>query len=173
MTKYVAFLRGINVGGRIIKMTDLRTCFEQLGFQSVVTVLQTGNVVFEASTDLAGFKTVIEDKLSTTFPFPIYVQIFTFEKVKTIIANNPFTADDTHHSYVLFFENNLERQLVNEASGLNREVDLIKVGDGVIYWNVPIGLTLKSGFAKYLTKASYKNFNTNRNVKTLQKILSY
>jgi uncharacterized protein (DUF1697 family) len=48
MTKYVAFLRGINVGGRIIKMADLRICLEKAGFGDVKTILQTGNVIFES-----------------------------------------------------------------------------------------------------------------------------
>lgn len=48
--RYVTFLRGINVGGnRIIKMPDLRACFEGLGFEDVSTVLQSGNVLFTSS----------------------------------------------------------------------------------------------------------------------------
>jgi uncharacterized protein (DUF1697 family) len=45
MTKYIAFLRGINVGNIRIKMADLKAMFEGLGFQEVKTYLQTGNVV--------------------------------------------------------------------------------------------------------------------------------
>ena len=45
---YIALLRGINVGGRTIKMADLGRCFADLGFENVKTVLQTGNVLFRA-----------------------------------------------------------------------------------------------------------------------------
>ena len=38
MTKYVAFLRGVNVGGRIVKMTELKACFEKAGFKNVFHV---------------------------------------------------------------------------------------------------------------------------------------
>jgi uncharacterized protein (DUF1697 family) len=49
LSKYVAFLRGINVGGHsIIKMEELRKAFESLGFRNVKTVLASGNVLFEA-----------------------------------------------------------------------------------------------------------------------------
>lgn len=47
MTRYLALLRGINVGGKnIIKMADLKACFESLGFADVVTYIQSGNVLF-------------------------------------------------------------------------------------------------------------------------------
>jgi uncharacterized protein (DUF1697 family) len=171
MTKYVALLRGINVGGRTIKMFELKNCFESLGFQSVVTILQTGNVVFETSTSLSNLKEIIEDELARKFHSPIKVQVYSSDKLRVIVKSSPFAPDDNHHSYVLFFENNLENQLINEANDINSDVDTVQIGDGVIYWRVPNGLTLKSSFAKYLTKTRYKNFNTNRNIKTLRKII--
>jgi uncharacterized protein (DUF1697 family) len=168
----VAFLRGINVGGHNIKMAELTTCFESLGFQSVVTILQTGNVMFETNIKLPEIKMIIENALVSQFHYSIKVQVYSLDKLKEIVAHNPFMSDDTHHSYVLFFENKLEKQLLEEATGLDNRVDSVQAGDGVIYWRVPIGLTLTSAFAKYLTKAKYKKFNTNRNIKTLQKIIN-
>jgi len=159
------------VGGRIIKMTELKNCFESLGFQSVATILQTGNVVFETDAKLTGLKTIIENSVASEFHFPIKVQVYRLDRLKDIVAHSPFSPDDNHHSYVLFFENSLNKQLMREATGLDDTVDLIQAGDGVIYWRVTIGSTLSSTFAKYLAKAKYKNFNTNRNIKTLRKII--
>jgi uncharacterized protein (DUF1697 family) len=49
MTKYVAFLRAINVGGNaIIKMTDLKRMFESSGLENVQTYIQSRNVYFES-----------------------------------------------------------------------------------------------------------------------------
>lgn len=44
--EYAAFLRGVNVGGRVIKMAELKACFERVGFGDVRTFLQSGNVIF-------------------------------------------------------------------------------------------------------------------------------
>jgi len=44
--RYVALLAGINVGGRTIKMADLKALFESLGFTEVKTLLASGNVLF-------------------------------------------------------------------------------------------------------------------------------
>lgn len=47
--QYLALLRGINVGGNnIIKMTDLKSCFENMGFDDVLTYIQSGNVLFKS-----------------------------------------------------------------------------------------------------------------------------
>jgi uncharacterized protein (DUF1697 family) len=49
MNKYLALLRGINVGGNnIIKMVDLKACFEKMGFLDVSTYIQSGNVLFSS-----------------------------------------------------------------------------------------------------------------------------
>lgn len=50
MTTYIALLRGINVGGhRSLKMEDLRELFSSMGFDNVTTYIQSGNVIFDAS----------------------------------------------------------------------------------------------------------------------------
>jgi uncharacterized protein (DUF1697 family) len=54
MTTYVALLRGINVGGKTLRMGDLRTVCERLGYQGVQTYIQSGNVVFGAERADAG-----------------------------------------------------------------------------------------------------------------------
>ncbi len=75
------------------------------------------------------------------------------------------------HSYVVFFEQGLERQLVAEASALDGAGGTIAVGEGVVYWKVEKGSTLTSDFAKLLTKARYRDFHTSRNINTLRKII--
>jgi uncharacterized protein (DUF1697 family) len=61
MTKYAAFLRGINVGGyKLIPMEKLKKAFESLRFKNVRTLLSSGNVVFEAqSTNIVSLEQTI------------------------------------------------------------------------------------------------------------------
>lgn len=172
MQTYVAFLRGINVGGVRVKMADLKTCFQNMGFQDVVTVLQTGNVLFSTlENDLSHLKKQIEQNLSTTFNYKAIVQIFPYERLKEIIESYPFNIGPANmHDYVIFFENNLAVELFNETTVSLPEK--IEPSEYVLYWKVSKGMTLKSNFSKHLGKAKYKNFNTMRNVKTLQKIIA-
>jgi uncharacterized protein (DUF1697 family) len=112
----------------------------------------------------------MEQALAKAFDYPAKVQVIPIDKLSKIIAGNPFAAaPPDYHQYVIFIENDLETALVAEAGKqLGEEV---KAGQGVVYWKVQKGQTLKSPFAKLLAKSKYKQFNTNRNVNTLQKIV--
>src|SRR5690242_7311194 len=91
-TMYVAFLRGINVGGNVlIKMTDLKPAFESLGFKKVLPVLASGNVVFEAiSSDPAVLKRQIEEMLAIRFRAPVVVILRTGSQISKLLKSNPF-----------------------------------------------------------------------------------
>ena len=71
MNQYLVLLRGINVGGKnIIKMADLKASFEEMGFSSVVTYIQSGNVLFQSEEkDKALLTTKVEKGLSKRFQF--------------------------------------------------------------------------------------------------------
>jgi uncharacterized protein (DUF1697 family) len=171
MTNYVAFLRGINVGGRVIKMADLQACFRDLGLQNVRTVLQTGNVLFASSDSAELLKRRIEAGLARAFNYAAKSQVFKVDDLRRIIDAYPFgEAGNDQHDYVIFLENGLEKSLVSETYNLAMG-ERVAAGNGVVYWRVDKGSTLQSSFAKLLTKAKYKNFNTNRNLKTLRKLL--
>lgn len=171
MSKYVAFLRGINVGGRIIKMADLKACFEGMSFKNVSTLLQSGNVIFESNTNQQKLKAKIEGGLTKTFNYPAKVQVFSLDNLKEITDAYPFdTSDEDFQHYVIFLEGNLAKDLASEDGELDGKIEKIKLGEGVVYWQVQKGMTLKSGRSKYLTKPKYKDFNTTRNIKTLKKI---
>ena len=64
MTRYIAFLRAINVGGRTVKMDELRTLFAAMGFAGVATFIASGNVIFAADhPDAAALQLQIEGEL--------------------------------------------------------------------------------------------------------------
>jgi uncharacterized protein (DUF1697 family) len=171
MMEHVAFLRGVNVGGRIIKMAELKACFEKAGYRNVSTLLQSGNVVFESNKSQAQLKTEIETVLTETFNYPAKVIVISVEDLKKIVAANPFAkAGAEYHQYVIFFENDLAQDFAGEAVDSNDEQ--VRAGQGVAYWKVQKGQTLKSTRGKLLTKTKYREFNTNRNLNTLQKIIA-
>ena len=172
MPKYVAFLRGINVGGRKINMADLKMSFDSMGFKDVETLLNTGNVIFLTDKNQTSLKNLIEINLTKTFNYRAKVQVYGIDVLKKVINNYPFgVASLKEHDYVIFLENGLERTVVNEKLDLAFD-EKIKAGEGVVYWRVSKGSTLQSSFGKLLTRSAYKEFNTNRNLNTLKKILN-
>jgi uncharacterized protein (DUF1697 family) len=172
MKKYTAFLRGINVGNIRIKMTDLKTAFENMGFTDVVTYLQTGNVVFHSNKTLDAIKPILEKGLSDTFKYDAYVLLYPFDVLTSIIAACPFAPLENHHNYVMFISNPvIFEELHTLSKGLGEEAKMIEAGDGVLYWQVEIGKSLDTPFAKLTAKAKYKSNVTVRNMNTLQKMI--
>jgi len=88
---YIALLRGINVGGHIVKMERLRELFMELGFTHVRTYIQSGNVFFEATdTDRETLTQMIEQHLLLALGFEVPVFLRTIPELEQIIASDPF-----------------------------------------------------------------------------------
>jgi len=92
MIKYVAFLRGINVGGKkLIKMEDLRRVIESLGLKNVRTFIASGNVLFDTSqTNRDALTRKIEKELLTAFGHDIPVVLQTIDELRDILRVGPF-----------------------------------------------------------------------------------
>src|SRR5688572_19172412 len=87
---YVAFLRGINVGGKKVSMATLKTCFEDLGFKAVKTYINSGNVVFvNETTKSEGLALKIEKALNDTFKFPISVVVKNLAQMSKVVEAIP------------------------------------------------------------------------------------
>lgn len=171
---YVAFLRGINVGGnRIIKNTELTECFERMGLEQVTVVLQTGNVVFKSdSKNQDSLVKMIEQNLSHRFTYPAKVIVRMVSEVTEIIDEYPFSLQNTLlQQYVVFCAEEQHKEELLLASSLDPAVEKILPGKGVIYWTVTKGMTTQSIFGKLISKAKYKDTTTTRNINTLQKIV--
>lgn len=169
MPKYVALLRGVNIGGRTVKSADLKACFIHAGFANAQTVLATGNVVLESNKTAENLKLDIEKFLLETFDFPIKNCVISSSTLEKIIKNYPFSSAETdYHRYVIFMDSSFEI----DSSNLDKNLEAVKSGDGVIYWRVLKGRTLDSDFAKSLAKHSNSHFSTTRNLNTLEKIIT-
>ena len=92
MTRYIAFLRAINVGGRTVSMEKLRGYFAELGFANVRSYIQTGNLFFETSetnTDLLA--QTIEAHLLKVLEYTVPTMVRNLGEVEALIAANPFS----------------------------------------------------------------------------------
>ncbi|MDH6237317.1 DUF1697 domain-containing protein [Cryobacterium sp. CG_9.6] len=189
MTKYVALLRGINVNGITIAMSDLADLFRELGFSDVHTVLASGNVLFRTGTgpveaddeidpkvaaaDVAARKAVIETALRERFDYDAHIVLVEAESLDRIIRAYPFDADrDGWYPYVMFAS---DPSALTELAGHSRELDAtderIELGHGVLYWEVRKAVGIKSTFSKKSGKPKYRETTTNRNLHTLSKLI--
>ena len=106
--RYVALLRGINVGGKnMIKMELLKSLFVQEGFTDVVTYIQSGNIVFSAPKPVGDefLEKRIESMIKLGVGFDVRCVVRGVEEVKQVIAGNPFpdAIADEHVSLYVYF----------------------------------------------------------------------
>jgi len=104
MSKYVAFLRGINVGGsKVIKMEVLRALFESLGFTNVTTYIQTGNVIFDArGRNLTTLQSKVQEELKNSLGHEISVALMNFSDLTAIVKRDPFAGVEVNEDVMLF-----------------------------------------------------------------------
>ncbi|WKZ29975.1 MAG: DUF1697 domain-containing protein [Candidatus Dojkabacteria bacterium] len=174
--RYIALLRGINVGGNnIIKMADLKACFESMKFANVVTYIQSGNVLFDSlEEDKETLVGLIEKTLSTQFNYSSKIVLITADHLRETVSDAPSGFGQNFEEYkydVLFLK---EPLVAKEALGslkLRDGVDNAYAGNGVLYFSRRIKDLTKSYLSKVILLPIYKNM-TIRNWNTTTKLLS-
>ncbi|MDP9028173.1 MAG: DUF1697 domain-containing protein [Actinomycetota bacterium] len=170
MTKLVALLRGVNVGGVNIKMAELSEVVEGLGYTDVKTVLASGNVLFTSTDAAPAAKHALEVALRERFGYEAWVHVLAVDAIRGLIAAYPFGRESDRHAYVVFAVMPEVRSALL-AVALDPAVEQARAGEGVIYWSVPKGSTLDSAMGRAQAKASYKPWLTTRNLNTLEKLI--
>ena len=176
MNQFVALLRGINVGGKnLIKMTELKACFEALGFENVRTYIQSGNVLFRADeSDQAGLTGRLEDALSTTFNYNSRVVVRSEKEMKDIVAHAPkdFGSDPATYRYdIIFLKEPLRAAEAMQSVATKEGVDQAFTGNGVLYFSRLISKAAKSHLSRIITLPVYQSM-TIRNWNTTTKLLN-
>jgi len=173
MKKFVALLRGINVSGqKQIKMPDLKTLSEDLGFTKVQTYIQSGNVIFSAR-EKSNKK--LEDKISSAikskFGFDVQVIVVTPEEIEYVIQNNPFIKKkkDLEKLYVTFLSENLPAENIKKLNAVDYSPEEYIIDGRYIYLFVPNGYG-KAKLNNNLFENKFKVFGTTRNWKTVNKL---
>ncbi|WP_162427857.1 DUF1697 domain-containing protein [Pontibacter pudoricolor] len=168
--RYVAFLRGINVGGKHkVPMAELKTEMEKLGFGHVETLLNSGNVIFDATpAPEKELETIIGNSLEKAFGFPIPVLVRDAEVIADLRQNNPFqeveVTKDTR-LYISFLKEKPANDLTNPWATADGAFQVLEVRDRTICSVLDLAITqttkgmgeLEALFGKSMTT---RNWNT-------------
>lgn len=170
MGKYVALLRGINVGGKnLIKMTALAACFEERGFQNVATYIQSGNVIFDASVSTAAKLTVeLEEMLGATFGYKASVVLRSRKELQEIVNRAPdgFGAQPARYRYdVLFLKAPLTAGQAMKVVPTRQGVDEVHAGPKALYFSRLSSKASQSRLGRIVSMPIYqsmtiRNWNT-------------
>lgn len=176
MNTYVILLRGINVGGKNkISMAELKLCLEEQGFESVVTYIQSGNVILQSDLDAAALSEDIERllpkkfKLDSSIVKTVALEYKTFKKIVTQ-APNDFGKDLLNYRYNVIFLINFNPAEAMAQISARQSVDEVWPGDKVIYFRNSIPEASKSYLSKITQQPVYQSV-TIRNWNTTSKLL--
>jgi uncharacterized protein (DUF1697 family) len=170
MSKFVAFLRGINVGGKTMKMQELTQVLQRLGYTEVKTLLASGNIVF-ASEGKSALELVgeIEAAISEHFKFKVTVQVRDLAQIKQLVVENPFSdhkpSKDTHW-YVTFLNTEIATLPIAPADS---SFQLLSTHYNAIFSILDRTHTQTTDFMTYLDRQFGKQVTT-RNWNTILKI---
>ncbi len=171
---YIAFLRGINVGGhRIIKMAALRDVVTSLGHSNVKTFIQSGNVGFESTQmDLQGLEQGLEAAIEKAFGFPVTVMVRPLEDVVALADTPPIGDVDSARIYVTFLKSVPSPESLATLVALSSEAEQILPHKGVLYLYYGHGAG-KAKLTHSVIEKKLQTSGTTRNWQTLGKMIRF
>lgn len=172
--KYVAFLRGINVGGKNkVPMKDLKVAFERLGHSDVVTYINSGNVIFSTTQPRSSLVSACEDALKTQFGFRVPVAILSAKEMKSTLEAAPKwwgASKDHRHNAIIILGSTSAKTVLAEVGEPKADFEKVDSYKNVIFWSAEIASIGRTRWAKIVSTKAYKHV-TIRNSNTMYKVL--
>jgi len=170
MPVLIALLRGVNVGGNILKMDRLRELCAALGAKNTRTYVQSGNIVFEAAGSPSSWEAKLEKKLTGESRLPVSVIVRTSTEMSKVLARNPFVKEkgiDTKRLGVTFLREAPSKPALAALAALDLGRERYDHVGKDVYLHCPDGF----GNAKlYLLDKILKQPATTRNWNTVTKL---
>ena len=172
--RYVALLRGINVGGRNpVPMADLREAFEAQGHTEVSTYIQSGNVLFESDAPRTSLEGDIEAMLEKRYGVPLVVVVRSHRQLRRVVEKSPPGFGEEpgkYHSDVVFLRGPLSAARAMGVVQVREGVDQAWPGTGVVYFARLSARRTQSRMSKIVGTPEYQRM-TIRSWSTTTKLL--
>jgi uncharacterized protein (DUF1697 family) len=166
MTKYVALLRAVNVGGSgNLPMTELKSMCESSGFLNARTYIASGNVVFESKLSEPAVKAKLERCMASYAGKPVEVMVRTGPEMAAVLARNPFKSRPANQTVAIFLDERPPKDTLKTMSGQGTEE--VALGAREIYVHYGEGM----GRSKLKIPAARKG--TARNMNTIAKLAEW
>ena len=168
--RYVAFLRAVNVGGRTVRMVDLKKIFEATGLDDVSTFIASGNVIFRRSGKSASaLEQEIESALQNALGYPVATMLRSIGEIAAVAQYDAFPPEALNGAvlYVGFAKTRPTPAAVKKALALQTAADELRMSGREIYWLARKSIADSSISMAALEKAlqtpvTFRNINTVR-----------
>ncbi len=161
MTAYVALIRGVNVAGRKLLMTDLKAIAGKLKLEQVRTYIASGNLLFVSDKSEARLKGALEAALQKHMGTPVDVMVRTAEEMQKVVDDNPFPKAGKS-ALAIFLDDSPPTDTIAEAKNVADEE--VALGRREIYVHYPSDM----GRSKLRIPAA--KAGTARNMNTVAKL---
>lgn len=170
MTRFIAFLRAINVGGHTVKMDQLRKLFERMGFSNVETFIASGNVLFDSpARNAATLEKKIQDELRKSLGYDVATFIRSASELRDIARYEPFKPAQSDTLYIAFLPSQPEHESQQKLLSFRCDVDDFHVYGREIYWLCRKKFS-ESTFSGALLEKTVCMPATIRNITTVRKL---
>lgn len=175
-TRYLALLRGVNVGGKgILKMSDLKVAIEQAGFKNVQTYINSGNVLFTTTTaDTHKLAQDIHQIIHKTCQLDAEVVVFSRDEWRLIVEVAPQwwgENKDWKHNLLILIPPYDMKTVIAAVGELKPDIETMQPGNGVLYQSMSKALFGRTTTGKLASNPIYKKM-TIRNYNTTTKLLT-
>lgn len=171
MTRYVALLRAINVGGHTVKMDRLRGLFEALRLGNVSTFIASGNVLFDSASKAPAMESRIERHLHDALGYSVATFVRPLAQLSAIATSHPFEGceADGHALSVGFLKAPLAPDIRDRLSALETGYDEFHMHDTHVYWRCHGRMSASRAWGPPLDRALGAPV-TFRNITTVRKL---
>jgi uncharacterized protein (DUF1697 family) len=163
MTRYVALVRAVNVGGTArLPMSELKAMCSDAGFTRVETYIASGNVVFESRSAPSKAKAELERRLQAYVGKPVGVVVRSAAELQAVLQANPFPKADPKYAYAFFLNETPRADALAHVGG--QQDEQLHLGKREIYVHYP------SGMGRSKLKIPAAKAGTARNMNTIAKL---
>ncbi len=175
MERYIAFLRGINVGGKNkISMPELKELFEQNGFLDVITYINSGNIIFSSdNNDESKLKEECEACIADRFQMKIPVAIISVKDLSAAYDHAPLwwgQDKDSKHNAIIIIPPVTVEEVFEEVGEIKPEYEAVAYYGRVVFWSAPLKTFSRTRWSKIVGTSLYDSI-TIRNANTVIKLL--
>lgn len=173
--RYLALLRGINVGGKnIIPMQDLRKCLADIGLSKVRTYIQSGNVLFRSDENRVPQLTkLIETELASSFQYEARCVVIGHAKYRKMIGMAPPEWGENEqwkYNAMFLLPGTTAKKILESLPPPRPDIETVSAGSGVIFWSASRKDLTRSTLMKLAASPAYQKM-TVRNSNTTHKLL--
>lgn len=174
MTRYIALLRGVNVGGgNKISMPALKAAFLRHGFENVVTYINSGNILFDSALTSQAAKSACEDIIAADFGLQITVGIFPSADLAEALAHAPNwwnSGKDAKHNAIFVIPPATAEEVVASVGDIKPEYERVAHHGNIIFWSAPLATFSHTRWSKIVGNKAVYRLITIRNANTAQKL---